>query len=77
MIERHLRRLLQTLALVAGVAGSVAFAQTPAPPTGLVPVESFYRHADIASATLSPSGRWLAVRTRLGGERVGIMTFDL
>lgn len=77
MSDRHLRRLVQTLAMAAGVAGSAAFAQTPAPPTGLVPVESFYRHPDIASATLSPSGRWLGVRTRLGGERVGIMTFDL
>lgn len=81
MIDLQVRRLLQAIALGAGLAVSAAFAQTrartPAPADGRVPVESFYRHPDISSAVLSPSGRWLAVRTAYGGRRVGIVTFDL
>jgi dienelactone hydrolase len=81
MIDRHVRRLLQATALGAWLAVSATFAQTstpvPAPSGGRVPVESFFRHPDISSAVLSPSGRWLAVRTAHGGARVGIMTFDL
>ena len=76
MTERCLRRVLCALALGVALAADAALAQTPSP-GGPLPAEAFYRHPDIASATLSPSGRWLAVRTRLAGGRVGIMTFDL
>ncbi|MEO8124659.1 MAG: prolyl oligopeptidase family serine peptidase [Burkholderiales bacterium] len=77
MIERHILRLMWTIALGACVASSAAIAQTPARAGGPVPVESFYRQPDISSAVLSPSGRWLAMRTALDGARVGITTLDL
>ncbi len=71
--------MLRALTLAACFALGAAFAQSPAsaPSGAQLPAEMFYRHPDIASAALSPSGRWLAVRTRHGGERLGIMTFDL
>jgi dipeptidyl aminopeptidase/acylaminoacyl peptidase len=71
--------MLRALTLAACFALGAAFAQSPAsaPSGAQLPAEMFYRPPDIASAALSPSGRWLAVRTRHGGERLGIMTFDL
>lgn len=42
-----------------------------------IPAEAFYRHAELDDAELSPSGRWLALKTGLGGERIGLVTFDL
>lgn len=77
MIEDLCKGLLRTLALGAYLAISAASAQTPQPASGRIPAESFFRHPDISGAVLSPSGRWLAMRTRHGGDRVGIMTFDL
>lgn len=71
--------MLRAVTLAACFALGAAFAQSPAsaPAGAQLPAEMFYRHPDIASAALSPSGRWLAVRTRHGGERLGIMTFHL
>ncbi|HMN77121.1 MAG TPA: prolyl oligopeptidase family serine peptidase [Burkholderiaceae bacterium] len=79
MIDSWASRMLRALTLAACFALGAAFAQSPAsaPSGAQLPAEMFYRHPDIASAALSPSGRWLAVRTRHGGERLGIMTFDL
>lgn len=86
MIEYLSTSLRRALALGAYLALGAAFAQTPQPaqtlqpaqPTdGRIPAETFFRHPDISGAVLSPSGRWLAMRTRHGGDRVGIMTFDL
>lgn len=83
MIERHIARALRAWLLGAPAALALACgsasAQSPAAPAASAPIpaRSFYRHPDIQGARLSPSGRWLAVRTSLGGERVGIMTFDL
>ena len=83
MIERHIARALRAWLLGAPAALALACgsasAQSPAAPAASAPIpaRSFYRHPDIQGARLSPYGRWLAVRTSLGGERVGIMTFDL
>ena len=44
---------------------------------GSIPAEAFYRHAEMDQAALSPSARWLVVKTGLGGERVGLVAFDL
>ena len=77
MIDSNAYRMLRAIALAALLALGTAFAQTPAPAADRLPAASFFRHADISGAVLSPSGRWLAVRTRHGGQRVGVMTFDL
>ena len=64
--------LALSLALVASArAELVGDAARP------IPAEAFYRHAEIDSASLSPSGRWLAIKTGLGGERTGIVAIDL
>ena len=54
----------------SGVPGSAA--ASPA----LLPVEMFYRHADIGAARLSPSGKLLAVTVNQAG-RVALAVFDL
>src|SRR5205085_12556307 len=61
-----------TLALCAG--GHAAQAQSA---SRLIPAQVFFRHADIVQAELSPSGRWLAMSTGVGGERIGLVVFDL
>lgn len=77
------RRALRVLVLGSLAAAGAAFAQSQTqaqpqqPPAGPIAAESFYRHPDIEAAVISPSGRWLAVRTRHGGKRVGILAFDL
>ena len=43
----------------------------------LAPPELFYGDATIESAVLSPSGRWLALVTAMGGVRPGLIVFDL
>lgn len=72
-------RALRALALVACFAAGAVPAQAPPlqAPAATIAAESFYRHPDIEAAVISPSGRWLAVRTRHGGKRVGLLTFDL
>jgi dipeptidyl aminopeptidase/acylaminoacyl peptidase len=60
----------------AGLLAAALLCQTiafAAPP----PVEAFYNDADIVAATLSPSGRQLAITTARGAERVGLAVFDL
>jgi acetyl esterase/lipase len=70
-------------ALCAGlVAALPALAQTPAapaaPPAEALPsVEAFFSRPAVESASLSPSGRWLAVRTAPAKARVGVFVFDL
>ena len=63
------------LGLAAGgvPAGEEQRASDPKP----IPAEAFYRHAEIEGAALSPSGRWLAIKTGLGGDRFGLVTVDL
>lgn len=51
-------------------SASAAAASAPGP-------EAFYRRPDIEAVALSPSGRWLAMSTGLGGMRVGLVVFDL
>lgn len=70
-----LRRCAAWLGLAAALATGGAWAAdaAQAPP----PVEAFYRHADILEASLSPSGRHLAVMTGQGGDRVGLVVFDV
>jgi acetyl esterase/lipase len=53
---------------------TAAWAQQPAPP---LPAELFFKPPEIIDAKLSPSGRWLAVRSTLAGERVGLFIWDL
>jgi acetyl esterase/lipase len=42
-----------------------------------LPAEVFFTDADIDAARLSPSGRWLALNTRAGRDRIGLVIFDL
>lgn len=53
------------------------FADAVASEAAVPPAELFYRHQDIESADLSPSGRRLAVATGIGGDRVALAVFDL
>jgi len=59
-------------------ADTVQPAAAAAPVVGpaLLPVEMFYRHADIGAARLSPSGKHLAVSVNQAG-RVALAVFDL
>jgi dipeptidyl aminopeptidase/acylaminoacyl peptidase len=45
--------------------------------TALPGAEVFYRAPDIEAVALSPSGRWLAMTSGVGGARVGLAVFDL
>jgi dipeptidyl aminopeptidase/acylaminoacyl peptidase len=42
-----------------------------------VPVEAFFKPAQMRSAALSPSGRWLAALSSEGKKRVGFVVIDL
>jgi dienelactone hydrolase len=60
----------------------LATAQTPAPEAApaaaeLPPPSLFFERPDIGEAKLSPSGRWLALASRAGSPRTGLVIFDL
>lgn len=55
-------------------AGAAVTAAADEPP---VPVEAFYRQADIGDIALSPSGRLLALASGHGGDRIALAVFDL
>ncbi len=61
---------LGALALALSAAGS-ALAQSP------VPVEAFFKPAQMSQAALSPSGRWLAALSSEGKKRIGFVIIDL
>ena len=61
--------------VAADAARTVAAAALPDSPA-LLPVEMFYRHADLGAARLSPSGKRLAVSFNQAG-RVALAVFDL
>jgi dipeptidyl aminopeptidase/acylaminoacyl peptidase len=65
------RRWNAALVLIAGLIGM------PASHAQTVPVEAFYRGPDIVQASLSPSGRRLAISTSAGGPRVALAVIDL
>jgi dipeptidyl aminopeptidase/acylaminoacyl peptidase len=71
--------LAQAASAQTGAAAGAASASSSAPPNmaGNLPAEVFFGPADIVSTALSPSGRWLAIATGKGGERVGLYVFDL
>lgn len=56
--------------------GGAAHASADAP-SAPPPAQSFFRHADINAAELSPSGRWLAITTGANGVRMGLVVVDL
>jgi dipeptidyl aminopeptidase/acylaminoacyl peptidase len=62
------------LALGLAPATQAEVAETAGKP---IPAEAFYRHDEIEGAALSPSGRWLAIKTGLGGARFGLVAVDL
>ena len=71
MLGLNAKRWLQ---LGATLCALTAAAATAAPP----PAEVFFKPSDVGEAHLSPSGRWLAVTTRLKGqERLGLAVVDL
>lgn len=43
----------------------------------VLPAEAFFRHPDIGDARLSPSGRHLALTSRMKDRRVGLVVLDL
>ena len=66
------RRWMIVLAvLLALLPGARASETAPPPP------EAFFAAADIDRAVLSPSGRWLAMRTSQLGGRLSLVVFDL
>ena len=79
---RRVARAVAFVAVAAGLAGPArsqpqAPASVPTAQPSAIPAEAFYRRPDIQSALLSPSGRWLALRTSTGGARVSLGIFDL
>jgi acetyl esterase/lipase len=74
------RRLVAAalLAVIAVPSGAQPTASSTATLTAAqTGPEVFYRRPDIETVALSPSGRWLAMTTGLGGARVGLVVFDL
>jgi dipeptidyl aminopeptidase/acylaminoacyl peptidase len=64
------------MAVMLGLIAAAPRAEEPSPAP--IPVEVFYRNADIAEARLSPSGQRLAVTSSIGERnRVGLLVFDL
>ncbi len=61
------------------VQAQQAASAPPAAGTGTAPLpaEAFFRPADIESAVVSPSGRWLAMTLGIEGKRVSLAVFDL
>ena len=69
--------LIHRLALIfIALAASGVPAQT-APVAPPAPAEAFFKPRQVLEARLSPSGSRLAVTTSLGGQRVGLIVFDL
>lgn len=62
--------------LAAGFALPARGEQVEASPKP-IPADAFFRHDEIESAALSPGGRWLAIKTGLGGARYGLVAVDL
>lgn len=58
------------------LAGPVS-AQAPTAALAPVPVEAFFGHASIRSASLSPSGRYLALISSHGGARDALLVIDV
>lgn len=70
---RALRSALWAMAVLSGLfAGAARAAGEP-----LLPVETFFREADIDDVELSPSGRRLAVTTTSGSPRLALTVVDL
>ena len=72
-----LARLLHAAAILALFALPAAHAQTPAPSPALVPIETFFSKPLLDSATLSPSGRYLAAISGAPGRRDALVVLDL
>ena len=60
------------LALLAGLT----FARAAAPANAVIPVEEFFRYADMSQVRISPDGKAVAFLYPVG-ERLAIMMFDL
>ncbi len=70
---RALQSALWVMAVLSGLfAGAAHAAGEP-----LLPVETFFREADIDDVELSPSGRRLAVTTTSGSPRLALTVVDL
>ena len=71
------------VALALFMATGVSLAQAPQVgavadnPVARVPPEAFFKRPDVSDAQLSPSGKFLAISTGLGGPRRGLIVFDL
>lgn len=76
LAARPFGRLAAAAFCALGVA-SAAMAQTPEDAARSIPAASFFRDPDIGEAKLSPSGRWLAVKTGIDDKRIRLVTFDL
>jgi dipeptidyl aminopeptidase/acylaminoacyl peptidase len=76
LAARWLGRLVAA-AFGALVVASATLAQTPDVAARSIPAVSFFRDPDIGEAKLSPSGRWLAVKTGIDDKRIRLVTFDL
>jgi dipeptidyl aminopeptidase/acylaminoacyl peptidase len=73
-----MRRAAAKLAVVVTTLGLISAApRAEEPSPTAIPAEVFYRNADIAEARLCPSGQRLAVTSGIGGNRVGLVVFDL
>lgn len=61
-------------ALLLALSPSAANAQSAPEP---IPIEQFFQHPSVLSATLSPSGNKIALTTSRGDARVGLIVIDL
>jgi dipeptidyl aminopeptidase/acylaminoacyl peptidase len=76
-LSRRAMGLLLGLVTLQAVSQNTAPAGSTADPLAALPADVFFGPSDIVSTALSPSGRWLAMTTGLGGERVALFVFDL
>ena len=77
VLSCSLQAQAQPTADAPAVAGGAAAASEPDRSKALPAAEVFFNAPDIASAKLSPSGRWLAMTTGIGSLRVRLIVFDL
>lgn len=76
MHARHLPHRIRSV-LAWAIAALMAAPPALSAESPEIPVEAFYRHADMDDVALSPSGRRLALTSGLGSDRVALAAFDL
>jgi len=77
LCRRAALALLFTLPLGAAAASDAPVARAPTSTSAQVPIAGFFANSDFAGAYLSPSGNYLAAKTKGPGGRLALVVIDL